>query len=139
MALDADPNELIAEIGHDGTGIMFPQVIGTIRQRSFHIQEIIDCCWKRGKALTPIDIAPCTAPDGHPDLVQEIWDREKAKARITKYLTGNIALLIGRLGVKGLGHACAWDGELVYDPRGKIYKIGETFIHQAWLITEIKS
>ena len=139
MVLDADPQELIDEIGHDGRDIMFPEVIGTIRQRSFHIQEIIDCCWKRGRAVTPIDIAPCTAPDGHPELAREIWDREVARERIKKYLTGNVALLIGRTSHKGLGHACAWDGEKVYDPRGMICEIGETFINQAWIVSEIKS
>jgi hypothetical protein len=139
MVLDAEPADLLLEIGHDGREIMFPEVIGTIRQRSFHIQEIIDCCLKRGRSLTPIDIAPCTAPDGHPDLAREIWDREDAKKRIRKLLTGTRAILIGRTSHKGLGHACAWDGEKVYDPRGMICEIGETFIHQAWLVNEIKS
>lgn len=139
MVLDEDPLVLIAEIGHDGTNIMFPEVIGTIRQQSFHIQEIIDCFIKRGKGLTPIDVAPCTAPDGHPDLAREIWDREKAKERFKNLITGREALLIGRLSMKGLGHASAWDGQKVYDPRGMIIEIGETFVSQAWLVTEIKS
>jgi len=58
MALDANVNDLIEEIGHNGLAVVWPDLPAPLCYRSHHIQEIIDCGLARGFALVPIEHNP---------------------------------------------------------------------------------
>ena len=63
MALHVPVQELIQEIGHDGSEIVFPELEEPMRRRGFHSQELIYAAWKRGFTVTPIELMPVIAPD----------------------------------------------------------------------------
>ena len=136
MALEVPAGDLYKEIGHDGQEIWFPQLpFGSPRKRSFHIQEMIDCCLSRGVAAVPVELEPRLCPQGLPSLARDVWDQERAHARFNNLISGRTAVLIGR-GRNNGGHACAWDGSMVFDPRGYVYGVMDFKIAQAYLILQ---
>lgn len=62
MALGITPEEIIKEIGHDGTEIKWPSMTGNNRLRGVSIQEIIDLALKRNIALVCLDAYPHNSP-----------------------------------------------------------------------------
>jgi hypothetical protein len=56
--------DLIKQIGHDGTEIVFPHLPVPMRYKGFPTPELIDCALKLGWAMTPIDAAPQYSPNG---------------------------------------------------------------------------
>jgi len=132
MILDENPDTLIEEIGHDGQEIWWPERTGVTRKRGIHIQEIIDCVHARGKALMPIDLFPCCAPDIDAEP-KEIWDRGHCMSRFKNMIAFRRGILIG-LSESGAGHACAWDGQTVFDPRGFTCKLEDFTIRECWIL-----
>jgi hypothetical protein len=136
MILDIKPETLIKEIGHDGSEIIWPQLTGHVAQKGFHIQEILDCFWRRGFTLTQIVAYPCSLPYGDTiDLKPHIlWNNDFAKERFKRIIHDREGIILGRISI-GQMHACAWDGENIYDPRGRIYGIetGDLQIGECWL------
>ncbi len=110
MVLDKHPDVIEECIGHDGSEIIFPELRDPARRRGFHVQEIIDCAHVYGYAVTPIEALPISTPDG--TLEYEI---KFCKGRFKSYLKGNIGIITGR--TRLWGHAVAWDGVYVFDPR----------------------
>jgi hypothetical protein len=132
MLLDTTEQELINEIGHDGSEVWWPKAKATDRKRNFHIQEIIDCCMKRGYGLMPIDLMPCSMQMSDPNA-RILWDQSKAFGRFTNIVNGRPAILIGET-LSHIPHACAWDGFKVFDPRGMIQEITDYTLREAWII-----
>ena len=132
MVLDVDPNTLIAEIGHDGQDIWWPACTGASRKRGIHIQEIIDCAHARGHGLMPIEVFPCSSPGPGIEPI-EIWKDGHCHARFENMIAFHPGILIGE-SENGIGHAWAWDGEKVYDPRGYICKLDDCAIRECWLL-----
>jgi len=133
MALDVPVADLIAEIGHDGGAI--PQALD--HPRGFHVQELIDCCLKRGFAATPVEIFPVLMdPEGHHwaghllnlhDLNLRFYD--------TLYTTRGV---IEGMGLR-TGHMVAYDRGSIYDPDGYEYSSADFGIYNfeplcAWRI-----
>ena len=123
MLLGEDVDVLVRELGHDGMeqvwSLPAPRCF-----RSFHIQEIIDCFISRGFGLMPIEANPLIASD---ESVRAIPVYESPYARMMLKIMGQEAILIMS------GHACAWNGEQVYDPNGAIKKITDYGIIEAWI------
>ena len=130
MLLNESPESLIEEIGHDGLTKVWNDLPEPYCYPGFHIQEVIDVLFKRKQALVCVDAMPTTTP--HPLTLVKFKVRKSpdphfmfnnvlaAAVRIKQYLENRQAILVGET-KKGSPHAVAWDGQKVYDSRGKIY------------------
>ena len=114
MVLDVHPDVLTELIGHDGEEIIFPKLPSDINKRGFHTQEITDCAVKYGYAVTEIQAIPYLTPDGEHEYLIEFPNGK----RFENHIEGNMGIFTGR--TKKCGHAVAWDGAMIFDPRGKI-------------------
>jgi hypothetical protein len=136
MVLDEDPVTLQNEIGHDGLGIQYPELKEPLSLRGHHIQEILDCFIKRGKGLMFVEVMPRSGPKGHPELWHTIFNEDVATIRFLALLQGRRAILIGVNPETGGNHAYAWTGHEVYDPIGRVLKISETPVREAWIVVD---
>ena len=136
MALNEYPKDLIQEIGHDGLSKWWDKPEPEC-YRSHHIQEFILPLLRRDKCLVPIELYPCSIPlNGLPGDERLLWDQDSCSERFRAIIDGRVGILIGMSG-SGIGHACAWSGEKVYDPNGRIYGIENFIVKECWLIFEI--
>lgn len=132
MVLDEEPEALISEIGHDGMEIWWPEFKDDRQYRAHNISEIIDCCFRRNKALMPIQGQPLQAPPGgEPRPTYDFPIK-----RFLDYLFNRRAIMIGQTAL-GNGHAWAWDGTHHYDPRGEVSADFSGFIRTAWILTSL--
>jgi hypothetical protein len=111
----------IEALGHDGSGLPYKD---TAFRAGFHPQECIEVAQILGWACTPIELFPKITPN----YVEE---------RIISFKNGNWARFLRHLNLctrgviegysprKNLGHAVAWDGILIYDPRGRTFSFSE--------------
>lgn len=123
MLLDESPYVLLDELGSTGLELTRPGLPPPDCYRGHHIQEILDLCLRRDVYLTLVQPMP-TLPGKPP---RPIYTSEEAEERFQRLVTGNPAILVGR------NHAVAWDGYSVYDPNGRIYKITQFGIREAWI------
>ena len=128
MVLDIPVADLLQELGHDGTATWWPKAVGPKRQRGFHVQEMIDVCWRRGFSVTLIEYGPMAQPDENyePRLYTT---EETLTARMRGYLDNNVGVITTLN-----NHAVAWDGKQIYNPSGKIYPMPHDFeMREFWL------
>lgn len=125
MALGLDVTELFKLIGHDGTSKLWPEIEDERFNRAgHHVQELIDVAYNLGVMIVRIDGCPA-----HQHFVSGVtrtpllWTTDKCEKRIEKYLKYNYGVLSGTVGFN-YWHTVAWNGEKVYDPRGKIEDLG---------------
>ena len=115
MVLDINVTDLYEEIGHDGSKIIWPGAKFPYDRRGFHIQELIECCLRRGRFVTPIEPRPLLAsPETGQQYEVKIGD---AESRMSYHMQGQEGVLQGV--INGGRHAVAWDGERILDPSGK--------------------
>jgi hypothetical protein len=126
MCLGVDPEAIHKFIGHDGTSIAFPPS----GMKGVHIQEIIDYAMVIGKTFFPIDLHPAISPDEHTEP-KPIYRHVVAKDRFPRVIRGRVGILITP------GHAVAWDGGVVLDPKGFRKSISEYTVHEAWLMADL--
>lgn len=105
---------LIAELGHDGKAVCWPEFADSRRYRGFALSEVQDLLFKRGKLLAPIFVDPVVIPAlgcspvpvyKHPEL------------RYETMTSRGQSLLIGQVD-RGVYHAIIRDGYSYIDPRG---------------------
>ncbi len=135
MLLDERPETLAKEIGWSGREIWWPNLAGTRRHRTHHIQEMIDCCLRRGFGLMKIELLSTITP-GIPSKPRMIYNGEKALTRFLLAIENQKGILVGET-EGGIMHACAWDGKKIYDPRGMIRDLDEFTIRHAWILVSI--
>jgi len=124
MILDTTVEELHHEISHDGTEEWWPG-----HMRGVHIQEIQDCCLRRGKCLYIIEREPMIAPnDAYEPKTYVIHQEDRFWLAIYRHR----AILIKD------NHAVAWDGIVVHDPRGFTNPYTPIF-HEAWILGDLIS
>lgn len=107
--------QVMAEIGHTGMEIIF-NVVGVVKYRGFHIQEMIDYALAHDWAVTWIEAIPIR------EYKEQTWKLPlDNQARMARHLTGTRGVLVGEM-MGGRGHAVAWDGvtEKVIDPNGLV-------------------
>jgi len=129
MILDVSPFILIKEIGHDGLDVWWPDYQDSRKYRAHSIEEIIDCCLKRNKTLTPIAALPMQAPEGGEPMPTYAFPTR----RFEEIIKDRRAILIGTTS-KGGGHAWAWDGVHAYDSRGTKSLEPDGNIRTAWVL-----
>ena len=54
-------DEMLQQIGHDGSEVVFEGLPDPECRRAFHPQEMIDVCESHGYAVTPIEARPTSA------------------------------------------------------------------------------
>ena len=135
MLLDTHPDVLVAEIGHDGTAIEFPSLSPPECYRGIHIQEVIDCCLRRGWGLTPIEPLPRSSPQG--SLAWALVYKNP-EPRFSEAVRGREGIILGKA-ENGGNHAFAWDGYMVYDPNGAKKRLQDIFVREVWLLTKLLS
>lgn len=132
MLLDESPDALIQELGHDGMREVFPDYPVPHNYQGHHIQEIIELCLNRGIALTPVEFMPRYASAKDPTDWRCLYLPDDASKRFKRLITGRKGILIGR-NYKGNGHACAWDGHIVWDPNGYHYHLSNFQVSECWI------
>jgi len=126
MILDESPDTLEKEIGHDGKEVWWPEVADPFCRRGIHIQEILDLCIKRGYVLYPVELMPASAARGCSP--KAILQETAAILRFKRIINGQKGILITAT------HAVAWDGQIIFDPNGRLAVLGDYTIREAWLI-----
>ena len=120
MLFDMPVDELIREIGHDGSEVLWPELESTdLRKRAFHPQECIDVGFKHDIILATIHVMPFTEHYVTSLKPKAIWSEDDCLLRFYKYLDQYEGVMTGRTNFN-LGHAVAWDRHNIYDPRAYI-------------------
>jgi len=126
--LQVSVSTLVKDVGHDGSDIVFPGLIEPFCRRSFHIQEMMDCCELREFSLVGFEALPVSAASGY-FYELPIQDPE---ARIKRLMKNRVGVLTGR-NLQGLRHAVAWDGQLILDPAtGERYSLDYFNLEVFW-------
>lgn len=122
MVLDAEMDELIKEIGHDGSEVWWEDVNPPMCYRGFHVQEFLDLCMKRGKIFGVVESVLTLGGRGRKIPRVLPGDYEK---RWNSYLRNFKGVITGELESRGR-HAVAWDKNKIFDPRGRIVDPDDT-------------
>jgi hypothetical protein len=122
MTLRVPTQELIDELGHDGSAIVFPQLIEPMCRRGFHSQELIHLAWRHGFAVTPIELFPTIRPmQGEGTHIVRFGgdDGSMNLGRFIDTIHSNIGILEGQSG--RWMHAVHFRYGEIYDPDGYQY------------------
>ncbi len=139
MLLEIMPGQLVEELTHNGQDVWWPELTHPYCIRGIHIQEIIDCFWRRGMVMMPIEAIPKICPRGLDGCeAKTIYTQADGYERLKDYMLGRRALITGE-SKNRVPHACAWNGFQVYDPNGYIYALEDFRIWEAWIIFRIES
>lgn len=82
------------------------------------MEELVDIFFNWGYHLVPFFRDPYCSPEPHCNPVP-VWPDGETKFQ--QQLLYGRGLLVGHCGKTG--HMAAWDGHLVYDPRGMVYSL----------------
>jgi len=134
MVLNVTVDEIISKLGHDGLLKVWP-LSPPECFAGVNMQEAIDVCDSYGIGLRYIEPMPASGVLGRPELTRNIFTADRVLSRLEIYLMNHTALLIGM--IQGSFHCVAWDGQLIYDPNGKIYKIEEFSFSEAWILYKL--
>jgi hypothetical protein len=132
MVIDRYVEDLIKDIGHDGSEIIWPELPEPYCRRSFHIQEILQTIWGYGVLAMPIQVSPVSMSHGstRPYRVPVQFSPE---TRFRYIMTLASGVLIGET-QNGQPHAVAWDGNKIFDPNGTTYGIESFVLETFWLV-----
>lgn len=112
MCLNVPVKEVIRDIGHDGSEIIFEDYPEPMCRRGFHTSELMDYCLREHDltvSLTPLSVRLWTKDNKcHYDL----YGNEDIDERLAFYLISKRAVILEPT------HAVAYDGHELYDPRG---------------------
>jgi hypothetical protein len=132
IVLDTPVSKIIAEIGHDGSEIAWPQFPDPLCRRGFHIQELILVAFYKGKSVTPYEAIPLLVSRGGEPI--DVPFRMPPKSRLGYIMSHTHGVITGAT-LDGRPHAVAWDGEQVLDPRNETkYSIEGFLLETYWLI-----
>ena len=135
VLLNEPVKTLIEEIGHEGDSVAWPQYKKPLCYVGVHMQEIMDCCLRRGYGLVPIHHYPCTSgPNGELEFP---FSEPEAEARLLIHITGHTGIAVGVTG-SGIRHAWFWNGETLNDPATKmLYHLNECMIREVYLLSKL--
>jgi len=119
MILEIPVEQLIDDIGHDGSEILFPHLTDHLSRRSFHPQEISVAALKYGWACSLMEIWPAFY-DTKLNKNFKIGDSLHAKHLFYIIAHEHACILFGELKNDNGRHAVACDNGIIYDPVGNI-------------------
>jgi hypothetical protein len=110
MCMNVDVEQLIEEVGHDGSELLWPQNIGPTAYRGYHIDELSVLAMIHGYSCTGVTRNLCL---GHNEVdcinVDPFFDFDRL-------IQGRTGLLLDD------SHCVAWSGSQIYDPSKGIYE-----------------
>lgn len=116
MALKCPISELLSEIGHDGSEIIFPGLPEPMRRRAFHVQEFIVPCISRDFALVLVEAQPVM---GSKAGIAKLPTNAKI---LQNFMSKYEGVVFGQ--INNQMHAVAWNGKIAYDPAGYLHNLG---------------
>ena len=128
MAMDIPVEQLINELGHNGSEILWPNYPEPLRRRAFSFDEMMYLAYESGYTVMLFNKEWNSRPryEAQPLLKeppQEYWN---------DVLSNNIGVLSGR--INGQRHAVAYEKGNCYDPNGTIYPIEKFSIETFWAL-----
>lgn len=112
MATDLLIFDFIAEIGHDGSEIVFPDLPEPAGRRGFHEQELIRVCIKHGFSCTPFEFWPQAAYAGG----RHVLPLKPQEQMFTELVEKNTGVIMGH--GRRTPHSVAFERGSIYDPDG---------------------
>ncbi len=134
IAVGVPVEQLIRQLGHDGSEMLFPGFRKPYCYRSFHVQELIDQLLIWQYAVTEITKLSILESQNSLKTI-DINTRKLFKGnRMQYYLDNYQGVLTG--GYMGrTPHALAWDGKYRYDPTSGISTLIDNFKTDIFFIT----
>jgi len=117
MVLDVDAKDILDSC-LDPHILLWPQLEEPQCFRGSHIQEMIDYAWGMGYSVTEIQAIPMFGALGCTETYPMVGDDYEMR-RIRTYIYHYVGVITTPT------HAVAWDGEMIYDPKGMMYPIEE--------------
>lgn len=105
--------EIFSYLGHDGSEIWFPLEAEPYNHRCFHVQEIADYLYSRGKRLIEWEHHPASC-SGDVSLLHPVFGPEHADARFKKRVAMGKGLLF--MEDEGKRHVLAVTNKGIIDP-----------------------
>jgi hypothetical protein len=134
MLLDENVEDIINEIGHDGSEIICSNLSDPHGRIGFHPQEMVKICLERGKALIQFDGEVQTCKEECKSILHY---------RDYKYINGlmknNSGIILGV--INNRDHAVTWNHEegCIYDPNGTKYAKGFFAIESFLMIKNLSA
>lgn len=130
MALKCPISELLDEIGHDGSDVVFPDLPEPMCRRAFHIQEFIEPCLKRDRSLVIVEAQPVL---GSRIGVAKLPSNS---ARLRFFMNAFEGVVFGEINRQM--HAVAWNKQVAYDPAGYLHDLGSFSIREFGALVPMK-
>ncbi len=140
MVLDIPVNQVIQEIGHDGSEITWPELIEPFKRRSFHLQEMSKVCLSKNLNITVIESKierRVMLPIYNKGFLQEMskdYPSENVGCDCFAFKEEDDSIFLNQCLLKYNGviisgglHAAAWSAseQLVYNPSGEVHVLSE--------------
>jgi len=139
MLLDIAVEEMIRQIGHDGSEVVWPELEPTaLSKRAFHPQECIDVALSLDIPIVSIHLMPYTLHFVNNVPSKPIWTEQQCLDRFDRLLKAYEGVFTGTTNYN-MGHAVAWNGKMVYDPRGYIKPLEEANFNPQIFFIKFKS
>jgi hypothetical protein len=119
MALRVPVQELIEQIGHDGSAVVFPGLEEPMCRRGFHSQELIYAAWKRGFTCTPVELMPVIQADALWEETHTVDFKIDHWNRFIGFIDTTMGVLEGR--GRRCMHAVCYRYGRIFDPDGHHY------------------
>jgi len=118
MAMDVDVTTLIANIGHDGTEVLWPELASPKCFRGFHITEFVYTCFRMDYAIYefPRNLSLGYSEETEKEIKPNFKIELDAIIRFNRgvFITAN--------------HAYAYDGFCIHDPDKEEGKVGSELL-----------
>lgn len=126
--LGLELEEMIEQIGHDGSEIVRPEMGEPMCRRGFHIQECIRVAYGMGKSVTPIEIHPCSMVSGSKKVVQI----EPVLKLFEFVVRSEVGVITGN--GSRCGHAVSFQRGLIRD-QGDVYEYSQSAFFERGFIS----
>lgn len=121
MVLDMDVQDLIAQIGHNGSAILWPSLPYPLCCKGWHYQEIIKACLELGKLVSHFEreVESAPGPNVEPHTIYTDLGEYTFNTK----------------GVVGItSHALAYDNNKFYNPATGLQTSKPSVINHIWII-----
>lgn len=126
MCIKIDVDQVIAQIGHDGSAILYPDRPEPFMRRAFYPEELYPICYKNGYIVT--------------EFYYDVYYNDGLHiGNYENFINSILPKHIGVLGGKtkeGKHHCVAWDGKYILDPMDLVYTIDRFTPLVFYLITK---
>jgi hypothetical protein len=113
MVLDVPAEKVIEDMVQRGYTINL--------NTSPHMQQLVDYLWDLGYICCEIEYDPVQQMPITGQIVETFKEPGQKANRFLTYMLNQVGLYLVDLG--GPRHMCAWDGSMVYDPKGYVSDI----------------